>query len=94
MNPGYSIFVTDPSHSTYFNLDFNSHKGSKIKMESSRWVTEFYNIQIGIKDLSSPKEIYFCNSTKNYSYIKCVDEMVQEQISKVNHSYHFIKHLS
>ena len=33
--PEYSIFVTDPSHSTHFNLDFNSHKGSIIKMEKN-----------------------------------------------------------
>ena len=84
--PEYSIFVTDPSHSTHFNLDLNSHKGSKIRMEKNALknpVNKFYNIQIEI--LSNSKENNLCNSTKDYSYMKCVDDTVQEQMSKVNH---------
>ena len=85
LNPGYSVFVTDPSYSTHFSLDLNSHKGSKIKMENGRRITEFYNIQIEIKDLNSPKGNDLCNSAKDYSYKKCVDDLIQDQMNKVNY---------
>ena len=54
-------------------------------MENNRWVTEFYNIQIEIKDLNSPKGNELCNSTIDYSYMKCVDDVIQDQMNKVNY---------
>ena len=88
-NTDFRVFITDPGKSTFFSLDFYSHKGEKINFENAHL---YYDIAINFKDFDFPAQKMMCKNYKDSSYSDCVERQVQNQILKV--SYNSIKKIS